>query len=202
MCDVPKTRELSDGLFVKVVSTSEGFQCCVAIRAVVFIGGQDCPYAEEFDGNDLCASHLLCYIGQEPAGTLRIRWFSQFAKPERLAVQARFRGMGVAAALVAEAKELCRRKGYRYLYGHAQLRLLSFWHRQGFARHSALVFHFSDHEYVEIGCELEPSPKAITLDLPPLAIIRPEGSFDVPGVLEESQDRAPTNPVHDEGGRP
>ncbi len=49
------------------------------------------PYEEEFDGNDFSSTHLLGYVGDEPAGCLRIRYFASFAKIERLAVRHEFR---------------------------------------------------------------------------------------------------------------
>ncbi len=33
-----------------------------AIRSAVYIGEQNCPYDEEFDGNDFAATHLLAYV--------------------------------------------------------------------------------------------------------------------------------------------
>jgi len=53
---------------------------------------------------------------------------------------------------------------------------------------------FSDHEYVEIGATLTPHPDPITPMSDPYLIIRPEGAWDEPGVLDGSAARAPTNP--------
>jgi predicted GNAT family N-acyltransferase len=165
-----------------------------ALRAAVFLAEQDCPYAEEFDGNDLCSMHLLARVGVEPAGTMRLRFFAGFAKWERLCVLRRFRRAEVAEALVAEAYAITRRKGYRMVYGHAQERLLGMWRRFGFVPRNTPPFAFSDHRYIEIVAALEPAENAITLDSGPLAIIRPEGAWDSPGVLDASSGRAPTNP--------
>ena len=62
-----------------------------AIRNSVYIGEQECPYEEEYDGNDLSATHLLAYIGDEPVGCLRLRFFADFAKFERIAIRKEFR---------------------------------------------------------------------------------------------------------------
>ena len=59
-------------------------------------------------------------------------------------------------------------------------------------RNSPLVF--SDHDYVEIVAELAPHAAAITLQSDPYLIIRPEGSWDAPGILERSAARPATNP--------
>ena len=53
---------------------------------------------------------------------------------------------------------------------------------------------FSDHEYVETMRELEPPPDAINFDSDPHLLLRPEGEWDRPGVLDRSRQRPATNP--------
>ncbi len=89
----------------------------VAIRAAVYLSEQTCPYDEEFDGNDFCAMHLIGSIDNEPAACIRIRFFAEFAKMERLAVRHEFRRTSLAFDMVRAAKELCRIKGYTKIYG-------------------------------------------------------------------------------------
>src|SRR3954454_23156574 len=99
----------------------------MSIRSAVYIAEQLCPYNEEFDGNDFSATHLIGYVGNEPAACLRVRYFADFAKIERLAVRKEYRKSRLPFQLVRAAIELCRVKGYRRLYGHAQKRLANFW---------------------------------------------------------------------------
>ena len=117
---------------VTLARTFEDLIRVTAIRSAVYIGEQQCPYDEEFDGNDLAASHLLGYVGQEPAGCLRVRYFADFAKIERLAIRAEFRKTRAAFQLVRAAFRLCQKKGYTRIYGHSQKRLVNFWSRFGF----------------------------------------------------------------------
>jgi hypothetical protein len=89
------------------------------------------------------------------------------------------------------AIELCRVKGYRRIYGHAQKRLVNFWGRFGFkplAGRQELVF--SDYDYVEMVAEFQPHPDAITINTDPYVLIRPEGRWHKPGILEQSVARA------------
>jgi hypothetical protein len=58
-----------------------------AIPAAVFLAEQECPIEEEFDGNDLVAAHFIGFVGHEPAARLRVRFFGEFAKIERLTVR-------------------------------------------------------------------------------------------------------------------
>jgi len=180
---------------VTVARTFEDLVRVASLRSAVYIGEQECPYEEEFDGNDLAATHLLGYVGDEPAGCLRIRYFADFAKVERLAVRKEFRNTRLAFQLVRAGIELCQKKGYRRLYGHAQKRLVNFWSRFGFKEFDGgheLVF--SDFDYVEMVAELDKHPDAIGIGGDPYVIIRPEGRWHVPGVLERSASRPTTRP--------
>ena len=179
----------------RVAATSDDFQRVIALRAAVFMAEQLCPYDEEFDGNDYCATHVLGLVNGEPAGVMRLRYFASFAKIERLAILPRFRRTPIAKIIVETGIEICRRKGYTSLYAHAQKRLVAFWGRFGFEQlHKNAQLIFSDHEYVEIGAEILPHEYPITRMSDPLLIIRPEGDWDQPGILDRSAARPATNP--------
>jgi predicted GNAT family N-acyltransferase len=180
---------------IVVARTSDDVERALAVRAAVFMMEQHCPYEEEFDGNDRTCTHLIGLVDGEPAAAMRIRYFADFVKLERLAVLPRFRGMLIAKEIVEAAINFCRRKGYRKMYGHGQKRLVKFWARYGFHpvdKNYALVF--SDHEYVEMFGDLEPHEDPITMHSDPHIFLRPEGRWDEPSILEKSAARPPTNP--------
>ncbi len=181
-----------------VARTLEDLMQVMMVRSLVYIGEQQCPYGEEYDGNDFCgATHLILRRNNEPIGTLRIRWFADFAKLERVAVRSEYRGTRATLELVREAFRIAGKKGYRKILGHAQARLLPFWGRyfKGFPRASREAFVFSDHDYVEIVAETTPPADALTIDSDPLELLRPEGLWDRPGVLDWSAARPATNPL-------
>lgn len=172
---------------VTVVRDVETLFEVMSVRTLVYVGEQNCPYREEFDGNDLAgATHLLVRIGKEPVGTMRIRWFADFAKIERVAIRPSHRSGEASAALVKTALELAARKGYRRVLGHIQTRLLKYWMRTAKVRvrDGRPAFKFSDFDYVEIERDLEPPANAISGDTPAMVLLRPEGDWDRPGVLE------------------
>jgi predicted GNAT family N-acyltransferase len=182
-------------LVARIASTADDIAKVFALRAAVFMAEQECPYEEEFDGNDYCGTHVLGLVDGVPAATLRIRYFADFVKIERLAVLPRFRRTAIAREVVEYGLELVRRKGYTKMYGQAQIRLVNFWRKFGFepmAKNSALVF--SDHEYVEIAGSLAPHADRLTMHSDPYMLIRAEGRWDVPGVLDSSASREATNP--------
>lgn len=53
---------------------------------------------------------------------------------------------------------------------------------------------FSDFDYIEMVADIEPDPDAIALGTDPYVLIRPEGRWHVPGILEQSANRAATRP--------
>jgi len=184
-----------DRLSVCVAHTVEDWMRVASVRSAVYMGEQQCPYEEEYDGNDFSGVHLLGYAGDEPAGCIRIRHFADFAKVERLAVRKEFRNSRLSFLLVKAAIELCRIKGYRRIYGHAQRRLLDFWRMFGAVPfQGGKEFVFSDFDYVEVMLEIEPHPEAIRLGTDPMIIIRPEGRWHEPGILERSGARPATRP--------
>jgi predicted GNAT family N-acyltransferase len=187
---VKKQQRSSASVSVRVVRSMDEMTRVIAIRSAVYMGEQHCPFEEEFDGNDFSATHLICHRGHEPVGCMRIRYFADFAKLERLAVRNESRNTGIAGQIVDAAVELCRKKGYRVLYAHSQKRLLKFWEQRGFERMPGTrEFAFSDFDYVEVKLETEKHPQRITLGEDPYVLIRPEGQWDVPGILELSAGR-------------
>jgi predicted GNAT family N-acyltransferase len=166
-----------------------------AIRAAVFMAEQTCPYDEEFDGNDYSGTHILGLVDGEPAAVLRMRYFADFVKLERLAVLPKFRRTLIAKFVVEHAINVAQRKGYRQMYGHAQARLVHFWERFGFrpmSKNTRLVY--SDHEYIEMVGPIVPHEDALSVFSDPYVLVRPEGLWDQPGALDRSAARAATNP--------
>jgi predicted GNAT family N-acyltransferase len=176
-------------LTVVVARTLNDFMHVMAVRTLVYMGEQACPFDEEYDGNDFAGStHLILRCDGEPVGVVRLRWFAGFAKLERLAIRQEYRGGPGLLMLAREAFALSARKGYSRLMGHAQQRVIPFWRRyfNGRLRADRPQFSFSDHAYTELEFDLTPPANAITIDSDPLMLIRPEGEWDRPGILDHS----------------
>jgi predicted GNAT family N-acyltransferase len=167
-----------------------------ALRAIVYMAEQVCPYDEEFDGNDFAgATHLLAEIDGEPVATLRLRWFADFVKVERVAVKAGHRGGAVVKSLFGVGVRLAGKRGYTLAIGHIQARLAPFWRRMGFfERLDRARFRFSDHDYIEVEGRIERDPDALSTETSPLVLLRPEGCWDAEGPLDKSASRAATCP--------
>lgn len=190
------SRRLESRYRVAVASTPDDIEKAFRIRAAVYMIEQRCPYDEEFDGNDYTGTTLLGFVDGEPAATMRIRYFADFVKFERLTVLPRFRTTSVISReVVSTAVSLVSRKGYRRGYGHAQLHAVKLWSRFGFRAMSiAPTLQYSDHAYVVMEGDFPAHNDPITIKSDPYLILRPEGRWDEPGILERSAIRPATNP--------
>jgi len=177
-------------LSVEIVRDLTDFMKVVAIRSSVFLAEQDCPYEEEFDNNDLSSLHLIAYLRGQPVATLRVRWFANFAKIERVCVMKHVRGGAVVKLMIETAVDIISRKGYTVAIGYIQKRLAPFWKQLGFLpREDRSDFRFSDYEYVECQRILPARADAITIDTDPYMVMRPEGEWDRENVLDRSAAR-------------
>ncbi|MHA6287938.1 GNAT family N-acetyltransferase [Maricaulis sp. CAU 1757] len=189
---------MTDSLKVTIAHTLDQVVMAMTLRGVIYLGEQETPYAEEYDGNDFAAaSHLIAWKGAEPVGVLRVRFFAGFAKVERAAVLERYRCDGVMRVLMQEALRYSARRGYRKVIGHAQVERVEYWRSHGFrVRKGRETFGFSDYEYVEIERDIIPPANAITIDTDPMVVIRPDGEWDRPGPVDHSQERMQRRKAH------
>jgi predicted GNAT family N-acyltransferase len=175
---------------VRVARGLDDLLMAFAIRAAVFLAEQMCPYREEFDGNDLCAAHVLATVNGEPAGTLRLRFFGDFAKLERVAVRREFRDGPVARSLVSFAIQYLRKKGFCHVVGHARRGLERFWHHVtraygGFTPvQGAEAVSFSGLDFTPMELVMGRDPEHLSPDSAAELLNRPEGLWDRPGPLE------------------
>lgn len=174
---------------IRVARNLDELMQAYVIRGLVFVGEQACPYAEEFDGNDAVATHLVAYAGSEPVGAIRIRWFAEFSKLEHAAVLKLYRRLGILRLLTEKAVEIAARKGYRLMYGTSQVNRLPVWLSLGFSRADKPQFSFSHYDYILVERHIAPSTNPILPTSPDLIIIRPEGQWDEPGILDRSTSR-------------
>lgn len=76
------------------------------LRRAVFITEQNVPADEEYDADDLTATHVVAVGGGEVRGTLRIIRADGYVKIGRVVVSKDARGMGVASAMIGFAMAL------------------------------------------------------------------------------------------------
>ena len=116
----------------KVVSTPDELFKVYAVRSIVFVEEQRCPWDEEFDGLDEGAVHILGEQDGEPVAAGRIRLMGDYAKLERIAVRTAYRGRGIGDRLVEYMLDVARRHGCTTFKMHAQAHLTGFYRAHGF----------------------------------------------------------------------
>jgi ElaA protein len=116
------------------IESAKQLEQALAIRLAVFVGEQGVSLAQEIDGHDDAARHLLALRDGEPVGTLRLRWLDpgRVAKIERVAVLPRARGAKIGRALVEAALATARTGGAETALLHAQTAVQGFYARLGF----------------------------------------------------------------------
>jgi len=172
----------------EIVTTYEQLLHAYAIRSICFMEEHDLKAQQTFDGNDYQATHMIAYVGDDPIGTLRIRWFKEFAKLERTAIRKDYRNPHVLKAFAIFVFDHVARKGYDKVITHAQPKYARLWRMiLGFKNaEGKKPLYFEGHEepYIELVRELVPPPNAISVSTDPAILFRIEGSWDAPSEFE------------------
>ncbi len=113
------------------IELTEDIATCHALRRVVFINEQEVSVADEVDGLDDQALHLIAFIDDVPAGTARILVNDGVAKIGRVCVLQEHRGTGMGAAIIRKCLEVSRGKAAKAKLG-AQTHALGFYEALGF----------------------------------------------------------------------
>lgn len=126
------------------IGLTDDIAACLALRRTVFIEEQGVPEADEVDGADAGARHLLALADGRPVGTARLLVKGSTGKIGRVCVLAGARGQGIGAALIrAAVAEFAAMPGIRTIRLGAQTHALGFY--------AALGFVATGPEYLDAG---------------------------------------------------
>lgn len=167
-----------------------------AVRAACFIGELEVPFSEEFDGHDYGATHVIAYIGDEPIGTVRIRWFKSFAMCERLAVMQRFRGNNVGQLLLERCRKLAESRGCNMLYAQVLPSDTGYWEKQDWRRLVPETMSSGPKPIVAMVKQVDPSQPMPEVEAPEAIVLRREPALDSAGMpvgAIANQTRPPIN---------
>lgn len=173
---------------IEIVTTYEQLLHAYAIRSICFMEENGVKALQNFDGNDYQATHVIVYSGDEPIGSLRIRWFKDFAKIERTAFRKAYRNTHTLKATADFSFDHVARKGYDKVITHAQPKYARLWRIVlGFKNaEGKKPVYFEGHEepYIELVKNLTPPPNAISKDTDATVLFRTEGYWDAPSQFE------------------
>jgi len=151
-----------------------------AVRAACFIGELDVPFSQEFDGHDFGATHVIAYVGDEPVGAVRMRWFKSFAMPERLAVMQRFRGHKIGQLLLERCRQLALSRGCNMLYAQALPGDVAYWEKQGWRR--LVPESTGAKRIVAMVKAVDPNKPLPEVEAPEAVVLRREPPLDAMGM--------------------
>ena len=115
------------------IAVTEDLRTCQALRRTVFIEEQNVPEADEVDGRDAGAVHLLATVDGRPVGTARLLVSGDSGKIGRVCVLAEMRGKGIGALLIeAAVREFAANPAIGKVKLSAQINALTFYERLGF----------------------------------------------------------------------
>ncbi|MBF8269152.1 MAG: GCN5-related N-acetyltransferase [Gammaproteobacteria bacterium] len=120
---------------VRQVSWQEAIEDLRAIRFTVFVEEQHVPLAEEWDGRDDTALHVLALSADhQPLGTARLLDNGQIG---RMAVLREHRRLGIGSALLRELLHIAATNNMQHLFLNAQIDAVGFYQRHGFIEQGA-----------------------------------------------------------------
>lgn len=138
------------GLEVRPARDRAEIDAALALRAAVFIGEQGVPEAEELDGRDADAVHLVAVRDGAVVGTCRLLAGEGTVKLGRMAVAAGSRGAGIGARLLAEADRRAAALGGERIVLAAQLPAVPLYERAGYRVRSEVFDDAGiDHVWME-----------------------------------------------------
>ena len=115
------------------IAQTDDLAACHALRRTVFIHEQGVSEADEVDGRDGDALHVLAVVDGTPMGCARILLEGSVAKIGRVCVLPTARGTGLGAAIIETCLDVARQQGgvTRAKLG-SQTHALAFYERLGF----------------------------------------------------------------------
>lgn len=115
------------------ISQTQDIETCLALRRTVFIDEQNVSEADEIDGRDGDALHLLAHRADRPVGTARILLRDGVAEIGRVCVLQEARGTGLGAAIIKACVDLAAaHPGISKAKLGAQTHALPFYEKLGF----------------------------------------------------------------------
>jgi len=116
-----------------VIGLTDDLATCRALRETVFIQEQGVSEAEEYDGLDDRADHILARLNGQPVGCARILYHGDTGKIGRVCVLRQARGTGLGAALIRACLDhLGGKPGIARAMLGAQTHAIGFYEKLGF----------------------------------------------------------------------
>ncbi|EFR31876.1 GNAT family N-acetyltransferase [Eremococcus coleocola] len=146
---------MKDNIRIVFAKGDQLFEPSRRIRQEVFVGEQEIPEDEEFDGLDGDDTYyVVAFDGLNPVATIRyVPEPGPDFRISRIATLKPYRNQGIAALCLAKMEDFAQSQAYHHFIIHSDLRALGFYKSQGYQE-------CSDH-YFEDGIECVTVDKTI-----------------------------------------
>ncbi|MBX2856039.1 MAG: GNAT family N-acetyltransferase [Rhodobacteraceae bacterium] len=175
---------------VSVVTSLEDLMHVFTVRAIAFLEEHGLRSDVMNDGNDFQCTHVLMKCDGEPIGSMRIRWFQDFAQFERTAIRASYRNDRIMRRMAEFAYEHVGRKGYTRILTHSSPLYTRLWvRRHGWRQVEGRRAEFSGYgeEVIELEHDAIAAAEPITSQSPIQMIHRIEGHWHQPSPIAERE---------------
>jgi len=116
-----------------VISQTDDLTTCLALRRAIFMDEQGVSEADEVDGRDGDAAHVMATLDGTPLGCARILVTGEIARIGRVCVLKEARGSGLGTAIIAACLDVAREQpGTKRAMLSAQTQAQSFYEKLGF----------------------------------------------------------------------
>lgn len=162
---------------VDIVRNLDELNDAFAIRRQEFVQKQNVPENTEFDGNDFSATQILAKVDGKPAATLRIRYFHDFVRFERMCVLPEYRKMNVPEKILAFVSDLMQKKGFTQAHCFCKEELVPYWESKNHKRiPGAKGVQVKNMTLAAISYDF-PKGKAVQINADPSYLLAPEGKW-------------------------
>ncbi|WP_244492373.1 hypothetical protein [Aureimonas sp. AU12] len=177
----------SNSIRCQIATMPEHIRDSMIMRSICFVQEHGIAPNFIFDGNDHQATHVVFYDGDEPIGSLRIRWFAEFAKYERTCFREAYRHPSVLKRCIRMTFEHVARKGYAKVMTQAEPRLARLWtilFKGEFIDTQPVQIPGHGEPYLSVIGAIDRHPCAITPESDSALLLRIEGEWDRPTAFE------------------
>lgn len=112
--------------------SSDIYKDALDLRTAIFIIEQNISVSDEIDSLEDQCTHIVCYIDNQPVGTCRLYFKTDYVKIQRVAVSKQYRKQNIGKQLLDFAQKFAINKGYHTFKLGAQNTAIPFYEKLGF----------------------------------------------------------------------
>ncbi|MFI3241020.1 MAG: GNAT family N-acetyltransferase [Alphaproteobacteria bacterium] len=157
---------MKESITITIANNKKDINASNKLRKQIFVTQQKIPEESEFDGNDFGATIIIAKFENQVIGSMRIRYFGEFVKFERMVVAPNFQSKNIPKQILEYASTFCAKKGFKKIMSACSPRLIPYWKRQGFkVTATQQSFLLNDKELVPVEKEIS-CPNPININTP------------------------------------